>query len=236
MQKYKILLFVTAFSQIVSSFFSNFSGGSNFNELLITPSGYTFAIWGAITVFTTIYAFYHLFFDRHIFTKNFYLLQSFVYICFTLWLLAAERDLFLVTLVVVVAMLVALLKVFHESQKDAYRSIWNKVFLLGGTGMYIGWVSIASVLNLGVYIFSFGEPVTTSVGIYLQMFIVLLTTLNASLVLYKTKFEKIVFATHWWAFVGLLLGLLSRPNTSSLIVFTIFCVVCLNIFFFYKRK
>jgi hypothetical protein len=236
MQKYKILFFLTAVSQLVSTYFTNFSGGSNFSELLITPAGYTFVIWGAITMFTSIYSFYHLFFDRHFFSRNFYLLLSFVYICYTLWLLAAERNLFLATVIVVLAMLVSLVKVFHEAAKDSYRGQMNKIFLLGGTGMYLGWVSIASVLNIAIYIFSFGFDIYSDTGIYLQMFIVLLASLSASYVLYKSNFSKVVLGTHWWAFVGLLIGLLGRNNTYPILIFTIFCVVGLNIFFIYNQK
>lgn len=235
MNIYKIIFFITASSQIVSTFFTSFKGGSNFNELLITPVGYTFSIWGVITFFSTIYAIYHLF-KKETFSKQTYLLLSFVYICFTLWLLFAEREMFLETVAVFLCMYIALLKVFPELIKKGFHTLWDKIFLQGGVGMYLGWSSVAFIANIGVYLFSFGVQNNSSFGIYLQAFLLLLATLSARFVLIKSKFNPIVFGTHYWAFIGIIVGLFSRQNTTPLILLTILCVIYLNIFYFKKSK
>jgi hypothetical protein len=230
---YKITFFILAVSQIISTFFSSFSGGSDFNELLITPAGYTFAIWGAITVFSCIYALLHLFGDRT-FKKQVYLWLSSVYLCFTLWLMAAEREMLFATVLIFLFMYFALLKVFPQILEEGFANFLDKIFLQGGVGMYLGWSSVAVLANIGVYAFSFGVQSNSQVGIYLQILLVILATLSAGYALYKTKRNAVVFATHWWAFIGILAGLFSRENTFLLIACTLLCVVGLNFFYFKK--
>lgn len=238
MKIYKVILFLTAISQIAFTSLTNFAGGNNFNQLLITPAGYTFSIWGLIITFSSLYAFWHLFFDKHTYSKKFYLLLSFVYVCFTLWLLAAERENLPITLAIFVAMYASLLTVFKEGAKEFSKNLWTKVFLQGGMGAYIAWSSIAVVINVGVYLFSFGIESISQTGVYLQILLVVAATLSAAYTLYRTNFNKIVFATHWWAFVGLLVGLYSRENTGSLLVVSLLCVIAINIYFFigFKKK
>jgi len=234
MRIYKIIFFVLAVSQIVSTFFTSFSGGSNFNELLITPAGYTFAIWGAITVFSSIYALLHLLSART-FSKPVYLWLSSVYLCFTLWLMAAEREMLLATVLIFLWMCFALLKAFPRLLEEGFANVTDKIFLQGGVGMYLGWSSVAVLANIGVYAFSFGIRSNSQVGIYLQILLVILATLNAGYALYKTKRNAVVFGTHWWAFVGIFAGLFSRENTALLIACTLLCVVGLNLFYFRRR-
>lgn len=234
MRIYKIIFFVLAVSQIVSTFFTSFSGGSNFNELLITPAGYTFTIWGVITVFSSIYALLHLFSART-FSRPVYLWLSSVYVCFTLWLMAAEREMLLATVLIFLWMCFALLKAFLRLMEEGFANVTDKIFLQGGVGMYLGWSSVAVLANIGVYAFSFGIQSNSQVGIYLQILLVILATLSAVYALYKTKRNAVVFGTHWWAFIGILAGLFSRENTALLIACTLLCVVGLNLFYFRRR-
>ena len=148
---YKIIFFVTAVSQIFSIFFSSFSGGSNFNELLITPAGYTFAIWGVITMFSSIYALLHLFGTRT-FSRPVYLWLSSVYVCFTLWLMAAERELLLLTVLIFLYVL-RFAQGVSQLLEQGFANIQEKLFLQGGVGMYLGWSSVAVLANIGVYAF-----------------------------------------------------------------------------------
>ncbi len=236
MKKYKIILFLTAFSELVSPYFNKFSGGGNFQELLITPAGYTFAIWGAITLFSFVFATYHLFFDKKTFSKNFYLSLSLIYILFTVWLVVAERNLFFLTVLVFLPMYYALLKAWQEIVfKHKLENNWEKIFLQGGTGMYVGWTTIAIILNIGIWIFSYGINIYSQTGLLLQTLIVVAATGNAIIILKKFNYNIVLFGTYWWAFVGLLTGLLSRTGTSILIAVTLICVAVLNFFYFTKR-
>lgn len=237
MKNFKILLFLTALSQVYSSFFTSFTGGGNFQQLLITPAGYTFAIWGAITIFSFIFATYHLFFDQRTFTKNFYLNLSFVYILFTVWLLVAERNLLGMTVLVFIPLYLALLKAYEEVIfKHKLQNYWEKIFLTWGTSMYVGWTTIAVVLNFAVWIFSLGIDKFSQTGILVQSLIVVAATGNAIYMLQRFKKNIPLFATFWWAFVGLLVGLVGRSDTGVLIGVTLVCVAVLNYFYFIFQK
>ncbi|KKF99751.1 hypothetical protein DU86_12875 [Methanosarcina mazei] len=129
----------------------------------------------------------------------------------------------------------ALLKAFPQLLEQGFANIQEKLFLQGGVGMYLGWSSVAVLANIGVYAFSFGIQSSSKLGIYLQMLLVLLAALSAGYALYQSKRNAVVFATHWWAFVGILVGLFSREQTELLIAWTLVCVVGLNVFYFKKR-
>ena len=235
--KYKILLFLTALSELVSPYISNFSGGGNFQQLLITPAGYTFAIWGAITIFSFIFATYHLFFDKKTFSNKFYLYLYLVYILFTVWLLVAERSWLGLTVLVFIPMYYSLLKAWEEViYHHKLQNFWDKAFLQGGLGMYVGWTTIAIVLNIGVWLFSFGVDNYSEIGLLLQTLLIVGATSNAIFVLRKYKYNIVLFGTFWWAFVGLLVGLLGRAGTGNLIVVTLVAVAFLNYVYFRNRK
>lgn len=236
MNKYKSLLFLAALSQIVFTFFTNFSGGSNFNQLLITPAGYTFSIWGLIIVFTTIFSFYHLFFDKHIFSKSFYLYSILVYISYTLWLLAAENDLLWLTILIFLAMFYSLLKIYKEASNQFNKNIWNKIFFQIGISAYIAWASVAFIINIFVYLFSFNISVISFWGIFLQVIALIFISINVAFVLKITEFNKYVFVTHLWAFLGLIIGLSSRENTNILLIFSILSLSSLTFYFINKGK
>ncbi len=237
MNKYKILLLITAIIQISSNFFTDFSGGSNFSELLITPAGYTFIIWALIISLSLVHAIYHAFFDKQTYSQKFYLSLSATYIMFTVWLLAAERSLILATVIINFTMFFLLRPAFREIlQKADLKNIWNKYFLQGGVGTYLGWLTIASIANVGVLLAEYGLQNTTSTGQLIQGALVLAAVLNAIWMLKKYDRNIVLFATFWWGFVGILVGLFGRVGTDWLLAETLILVLILNLFYFRYLK
>jgi hypothetical protein len=237
MNKYKILLLIAAIIQISSNFFTDFSGGSNFSELLITPAGYTFIIWALIISLCLVHAIYHAFFDKKVYSSRFYLSLSATYIMFTVWLLAAESNLILATVIINFAMFFLLQPAFREVlHKADLKNVWNKYFLQGGVGTYLGWLTIASIANVGVLLAEYGLQNTTSTGQIIQGVLVLAAVANAILMLKKFDRNIVLFATFWWGFVGILVGLYGRVGTDWLLAETVLLVLVLNLFYFRYLK
>lgn len=233
---YKIILFIAGLSQLASPFVTKFRGGSNFNQLLITPAGYTFAIWGVITTLCFSHALIHLF-SKNSYKTWFYGALSAVYILFTVWLMVAERSMLWLTLLVFIFMILFLQKVFSEvlHMKNGIH-FWEGKLLRTSVGMYLGWSTVAIVLNIGVVVFSGGLSLYSVSGLLFQGLIVAGATLHAIYMLKRFEYNRILFGTFWWAFVGLLVGLFSREGTKALLVWTVLCVIFLNFVYFSKKS
>ncbi len=230
----KILLFITALSQLVSPLISKFNGGSNFNILLFTPAPYTFSIWGVITFACFVFSVYHLFFDKKTFSNIFYIYSSILYILFTVWLFVAENNLILGTLLIFIAMLYLCFYIFKEVLKSTdLKNLWGKIIIFG-SGMYLGWSSVAIWANLGVLFLDFGMDKYSGMGILLQCLLILGATMLAIFMLKIFNKNIVLFLTFWWAFVGILVGTYMRPDTGIILLWTLFCVGGLNYFYFKK--
>lgn len=232
MRPYKITLFILALAQIVSNYFTSFSGQGEFTEPLIVPAGYTFAIWGVIILFCFIHATYHLF-EKKTYSKVFYSTLSTAYLMFPLWLLAAERDMLPATVIIFIVMLLCLRRAFREVlEKADLKNRWNSIFLQGGIGIYLGWATIAVPINFAAMAMFYGLDNYSLYGQIFQGVIILLATANAVYALKIFNNNRILFGTFWWAFVGLLIGLVSKEGTLHLLMVAALSAVAFNMFYF----
>jgi len=105
-------------------------------------------------------------------------------------------------------MLLLLKKLFREiiTISKADKSIETSLFH-AGIGLYLGWSTIAIVLNIGVFLFSKGISLYSALGITLQAALIALATLHAIYMLQRFLYSKVLFITFWWAFVGVVVGL-----------------------------
>ncbi len=230
MKPYKIVLALLSVSQFISTYATGFSGGSNFSQPLLTPAGYTFSIWSVITLFCLIHGIYHLY-EKKAYSKKFYSLLSLTYILFMVWLLLAERNLLPATVVVFVVMLVSLFHVFKEVLAHAdLKETKNKIFLQGGIGMYLGWSTIAVPANIAAMFAYLGVDNYSLFGQVEQVLVILLATGLAMFILKTFHRNRVLFGTFWWAFVGILVGIIGKPGTMWLIITTVVSVIALNVY------
>lgn len=187
------------------SYFGGFKGDGTFSTPIVTPAGYAFAIWGVITLGCLVYGIYQLFPNQKN-NKLFDQLSDPLIITFTgfsLWIYVATKSWLWATVVVFVLMLLSLWKAYSFISKSKQRlSKFEDVLLNGTFGLYIGWATVAVIINiataLNYYHYIYSD--TKSLAVYI---IVLLVALTSSLFgLKRIHYNFYYFSTILWAFTA----------------------------------
>ncbi len=159
-----------AFGQFVSPVFSALFGGSfttsdRAGEPPLTPAGWTFSIWGLIEVVSVGLAIFLALRRKRTDADLIDRLAKpllVVFIGFSAWILAAELEPVWSTLVIIVIMLAALLQtmriVLAERSRIASWPWLGRALLWWTVGLYTGWLSVATWLNLTTAFAGSGAP------------------------------------------------------------------------------
>jgi hypothetical protein len=194
----------------------------------ITPAGYTFSIWGLITLLSLCYAIYQILPSQREkpWAKDLAWPLAGVYTTFTLWLAAAILDLTWGTLFIFGAMYFLLFVAMSRIQQ--YRSSFNvfqQVLIHGQIGIYFGWASIAIFANLAANLKEAGLRDDDQMGLYWQAAILIIAAINALYNLYRFGGWPYP-ATVIWALVGAYFGVIRFSNTELL---STLCLVLIGI-------
>lgn len=201
----RILVLAFSFGQIFMSYFGGFRGEETFAGPIITPAGYAFAIWGVITMGCVVYGVYQLLPKQRKNKIYDYMAAPllFTFIGFSIWIYAATQLWLWATVVIFVCMLLSLWwaysYILHSKQKF---TIFENILLKGTFGLYIGWATVATVINAATALNFYGYiyPDTRSIGIYM---IVLVAALCSSLYgLQRIRYNGYYFGTILWAFIA----------------------------------
>ncbi|MFP7494449.1 tryptophan-rich sensory protein [Terribacillus saccharophilus] len=135
-------------------------GGNTIQQLsdrlgvLFQPAGYAFSIWGVIYIFALIWVI-RLFF-RSTREKEWYgkAAGAFIASCIfnIAWLFSFHYELFSLSIIPMVALLVSLIILYQAISVSPDR----RKFDLFPFSIYIGWVSVATILNVGILFVSLG--------------------------------------------------------------------------------
>jgi translocator protein len=122
---------------------------SNKLEVLFTPAGYVFGIWGFIYFLLFIWSFMQFPASRRnlpIYQKAtpLYLLSSALNIS---WILLWHYEFFLLTVMVMLGLLLTLIALYHTI-KNERPSFWEIVPF----SVYLGWISVATIANISYYL------------------------------------------------------------------------------------
>ncbi len=236
----KWILFVLSTTQLMSPILIPFGNNSNIDgsNPQITPAGYTFAIWGLITLLAFGYGVYQVLPNR----KNAVLHQaialrlSMLYLLFSVWLLAAAREWLVVTVIVFVIMFFLAYSSFQQILQPKYiLTRFEKIVLEAQVGIYLGWCTVAIFANTGAALKFYGLSDMGTTGIIWQISLLLAALANGIYGLYKTQSNYFLAATIIWAFVGIYFGLYNIPKTLVLQI-TVITAMILFLFAFYKFR
>lgn len=122
---------------------------SNKLEVLFTPAGYVFGIWGFIYFLLFIWSFMQVPASRRdlpIYQKAtpLYLLSSALNIS---WILLWHYEFFLLTVIVMPGLLLTLIALYHTIKKEQ-PSFWE----IMPFSVYLGWISVATIANISYYL------------------------------------------------------------------------------------
>lgn len=155
---------IAVFVLILMNYLSNaipFGGVNNAEvsakyDTLITPAGYAFSIWGLIYLSLAIFAVFQLTKGKHIrFYAIIWPLAIVNFIANILWLFAFQNEWLGVSVLlmgVILISLILIMRVFYRV-KDAL-STTHRYFFQFPFSLYFGWVSVAAIVNIAVFIVS----------------------------------------------------------------------------------
>ena len=211
---------------------------SDFYPTLITPAGFTFAIWSIIYVLLLLFIIYQILpknKDRTFLGQIglFFGLSSF---CNIVWLFLWHYDFITISLFFMLGLLISLVLIYLRlGVGKTNTSMQERLFVHLPFSVYLGWISIATIANVSVALTAiswdgFGiDPATWSV------FIIIVAVILSSIMLITRKdvaFNLVVI----WA----LIGILSKQSEQENIVLTselaiVFLIVLVGIILIYSR-
>jgi len=215
-------------------------GGSNVggaDDPKITPAGYAFVVWGVITILAFAYAIYQFRPNLQNASVHHKIAQklSVVYLCFAAWLVSAEQQWLIATVVIFVVMHVLLQQVLSLLLRiEAKWTTADKVFLLLQVGVYSGWTTVAIVANTASALKFYGFSDEGDFGIIWQSVLLILAAINV--LIGVAKFWKSIpfVLTTLWALVGIYFGLADEEDVNILRVITVAAIITVSVFFVLK--
>lgn len=122
--------------------------------LLLTPPGYVFSIWGMIYLLLAVWT--GFFFSKKWRSKEWApkIVTPFVFSCiFNMsWLLAFHYEWFNVTMLLITGLLVSIIVIHTRITSSPDRGRFDRLPF----SVYMGWVSVATILNIGIVAVSNG--------------------------------------------------------------------------------
>lgn len=122
---------------------------SNRLDVLFTPAGYVFGIWGLIYFLLFIWTIMQFPASKRnlpVYEKAtpLYLLSSALNIA---WILLWHYEFFLLTVFVMIGLLLTLIRLYHLIKNEDH-SLWD----LLPFSVYLGWISVATIANISYYL------------------------------------------------------------------------------------
>jgi len=190
---------------------------SDNNFTLITPAGYTFAIWGVIYTLLGLFVIYQaLPSDKGKTTEKvgwFFILSSIANIC---WLFLWQFEFLAVSVVLMFLLFASLLKAYLNLGISKSSVSWReRIAVQAPFSVYFGWITIASIANVAAALVSldwngFGLSAETW-GILVIIIALLITTLVVI-----TRRDVAYGLVIIWALIGISSGQSGNQNITLL--------------------
>lgn len=122
--------------------------------VLFTPAGYAFSIWGLIYTLTGIWVIRQFFVNEEE-KRNYAKIGVWFFLtCLfnSLWIFAFHYELFSLTLLVMLALLISLIVVYTRIQHLPER----KWLMRTPFSIYLGWISVATIVNFFIFFYTAG--------------------------------------------------------------------------------
>lgn len=199
---------------------SGVANGSNRNPVLITPAGYTFAIWGLIFVATIAFAMYQALPSQREnprFRRIGYWYTLGNLMC-AAWDLIFPRQLIALSELVIIVSLVALVIAYVQAGVALeFVSRIERWLAYVPLGLYAAWVSFATVVNTAVFLKSinwdgFGIAPAIWAGIILTVAAVIVSAVSIG------RRDVAYASVGTWALLGVVVSTTQKGETSVAIV------------------
>ncbi len=201
---------------------------SNANPTLITPAGYTFAIWGVIYVLLGVFVIYQALprERERSFQKQvgwLFVLSSILNI---MWLFAWQYEYLPVSVVLMFLLLASLILIYVRLDIGRAKIGWaERLAVHLPFSVYLGWITIASIANVATTLVSLdwdGFGISPEIW---AVSIILIATVIAILVAVRRRdiaYEAVII----WAFIGIAAN---QSSNQTIVILTYACAVIVAI-------
>jgi len=198
---------------------------------LFTPAGITFSIWGIIYLSLLGFIIYQLwlaFSGKHqpeleVFMERLRAWWLFTCLANTCWLFTWHYELLPLSMLIMIVLLVSLFAIHMNFNIAIQKVSWpEKLFIHIPFSLYLGWICVATVANIGalnVYLGGSGTSITWTI------FLILICTVTVSLLVIKRKNITIGIVA-LWALCGIILKRQEAAGPEAFPL-TIACIVAM---------
>lgn len=194
-------------------------GALSATSTLVAPAGPAFSIWSVIYAGLIVYAVWQLLPGR---TARHDALRAPIIASMLLnpaWILAVQFGQVWLSVLVIVALLAALVRVFVLMQQFRPEGVADAVITDGTMGLYLGWVCVATIANISAWLVSLGF--TGGAGATVWAIVVLVVAAAVGLLLARYSRGAIApMLSIGWGLGWLAQGRLSGELTNSTVGYT----------------
>ncbi len=205
---------------------------SNRLDVLFTPAGYVFGIWGVIYFLLFIWTFRQFPSSRRdlpLYGKStpLYVLSSVLNIA---WILLWHYEFFLLTVLVMIGLLLTLIRLYH-----LIKNIEHSFGDILPFSVYLGWISVATIANISYYLKYVGW---NGFGISDVAWTLIMLVIAALLAIYfhQKNEDRIYPLVFVWAFVGIGVKNAATHPTVSTTSYILSAIILITIIVGMYRK
>ena len=191
-------------------------------ELLITPVGWAFSIWGVIYALAIVQAVAALAGRGVSVSRRFQVDQVALYLAAVLWILMAALDSSTLTFLALALMLAAAVDGVLTLARTGVQPRWFRVLTRATFGLFAGWVSAAFFLNLATALVGWGLVDADQVG--WQLVVLAVATLTLVGLLLRTRLPTYA-AAGLWALIGIVVTGATEDTTAVVVAGAVAVVV-----------
>lgn len=185
-------------------------------ELLITPVGWAFSIWGVIYTLAIVHAVATLVRGPASVPKRLQIDLVVLYLGGTVWIVLAGLDSSLATAGMLLVMLVAAVDGVLTAARTPMQGDWFAVLTRVTVGLYAGWVTAAAFLNVSTALVDAGAVEADTLGWQLGVVVAAVAFLLA--VLLATRGNLAYAAAGTWAMMGIAVTGAANDDTSVVVL------------------
>lgn len=193
-------------------------------ELLITPVGWAFAIWGVIYALAIIQAVTVLVIGAEAVPRRLQIDQLVLYVGGAIWIFLAALDSSLATAAALLVMFVAALDGVLTARRHRVRPRFLSVATTSAIGLYAGWVTAAFFLNVSTALVDVGLVEADQLAWQLAILVVAVVTL--AVITVAARGVLAYTAAGCWALAGIAVTGAS-DGTTAVIALTVASAVLL---------
>jgi hypothetical protein len=196
-----------------------------FQDVLIIPANYAFAIWGLIYISLFAYGVFQLLPGQR---SNLNLRKSGLFLIVAcvaqiVWVYLFLARMFLVSIVAMLFILIPLIFIFLQLRKPENPTSRNfKWFAQTPISIYLGWISVATIVNVACGLYSIGW---TGAATLWAIVMVTIATLVAFLMTFRYQDTAYTWVTVW----ALIAIAVKHSSNTGLFLVAIVCTIILAV-------